>query len=354
MSEYQASLLRQLEAMKRCFGPGAARQCERVLRKLSGVRYPGVQSLIAAHDNLLFLRAFPQSEMVARLADSLLSALEPQMERLASSEGNAAALDDESVSGMAGTTVANVLTYDLAKQLTARHGSALTANWNVDECYRQMGLTLPSALPLLEDDSYVEADTPYLKWIEAASSASTSELMWLLENLGKLEVSPVERAALYAGLQVEVEWKLRRSPASRTLARGKVSNLYCHEEPLLQRQQVSLDDEMAATPLPVQRLSRREAREVFNLVQDALTVRYRELQGTTYGDDKTVLKADPGRGLQLFLWGLQADWRLPLRAYYAGIALKNGVPINYFEAIGLFEWMEVGFNTFYAYREGET
>jgi hypothetical protein len=43
-----------------------------------------------------------------------------------------------------------------------------------------------------------------------------------------------------------------------------------------------------------------------------------------------------------------------LRAYFAGFTLKNGVPINYIEAIGLFEWIEIGFNTFYAYRDGET
>jgi hypothetical protein len=34
--------------------------------------------------------------------------------------------------------------------------------------------------------------------------------------------------------------------------------------------------------------------------------------------------------------------------------LKNGVPVNYIEAIGLCEWMEVGFNTFYTFRGGET
>ncbi len=45
--------------------------------------------------------------------------------------------------------------------------------------------------------------------------------------------------------------------------------------------------------------------------------------------------------------------RLPLRAYVAGFTLKNGVPINYIEAIGLCEWMEVGFNTFYTFRGGE-
>jgi len=34
-----------------------------------------------------------------------------------------------------------------------------------------------------------------------------------------------------------------------------------------------------------------------------------------------------------------------VRFYVAGFSLKNGVPINYIEAIGLCEWIEVGFNT---------
>jgi len=53
------------------------------------------------------------------------------------------------------------------------------------------------------------------------------------------------------------------------------------------------------------------------------------------------------------LWNLPPERRLPLRAYVAGLTLKNGVPINYIEAIGLCEWMEVGFNTFYTFRGGE-
>src|SRR5258708_15432911 len=56
----------------------------------------------------------------------------------------------------------------------------------------------------------------------------------------------------------------------------------------------------------------------------------------------------------MYLWKLPAERRLPLRAYVAGLTLKNGVPVNYIEAIGLCEWLEVGFNTFYTYRHGET
>ena len=217
-----------------------------------------------------------------------------------------------------------------------------------------MGLTLPGVLPLLEDDSFVEADTPYLKWIEAASKRSQSSLVWLLDNFSRLELPSVLRTGLFSGLGVNIAWSLRNSPASRTLARNPVKKLFCHNAPLLQRKDVSLAGEIAAPQLPLNRLSRKEGRAILDMVQDAVTVRYRELQGTTYADPNTVLHSDVGRGLQLYLWGLLPEWRLPLRGYYAGFALKNGVPINYFEAIGLFEWKEIGFNTFYAYREGET
>jgi hypothetical protein len=67
-----------------------------------------------------------------------------------------------------------------------------------------------------------------------------------------------------------------------------------------------------------------------------------------------VVRADLGRGVVMHFWGLPPARRLPLRAYVAGYTLKNGVPINYIEAIGLCEWIEVGFNTFYTYRQGET
>ena len=91
-----------------------------------------------------------------------------------------------------------------------------------------------------------------------------------------------------------------------------------------------------------------------NAIREVMAVRYRELYGTTLGDPRSVVRADLGRGVVMHFWGLPANRRLPLRAYIAGYTLKNGVPINYIEAIGLCEWIEVGFNTFYTYRQGET
>ena len=350
-----AAQLKQLESMKLEYGPDCDRKCKQALASLEGATFADAESLVRFHDALLFLRAFPQSAAVVRRAEKLLTTIEPQAVELCKCPDDEQALDDEAVSGIAGTTVTNTLTFELARQLAVRHGKQLSARWNADKNYRQMGLVLPSCLPLLDDDSFVEADTPYLEWIHAASGPGRSDLQWLLDNLGAaLPVSPLVRTSLFAGLGVEIAWDLRRSSASRTLARMPVKEFFCHREPLLQRKQIALTREMASPNLPLRKLNRKDGRAILDLVQDAVTVRYRELQGTTYGDPNQVLVADVGRGVQLFLWGLRAEWRLPLRAYYAGFALKNGVPINYFEAIGLFEWMEIGFNTFYAFREGET
>jgi hypothetical protein len=350
----EATLLQQLERAKQCYGAGCAADCERLLGKLRGLHYPDVDALVQAHDNLLFLRAFPQSETVAKLCDSLLAGMQPPVERFADSSVGASVLDDERVSGIIGTTLENSWTFELARWLGQRHSGQISTEWNVEEHYRQMATVLPNCLPLLDDDSFVEADTPYLKWVETAAGGHERDLQWLCRSFDALPVTPLVRTSLYDSLGVNLRWSLGDSPASRTLARRPVSRMFVHREPLLQRRQVSLHDEMASAPRNLQKLGRDEAQAVIDMARDALAVRYRELQGSTCADPGHAFQVDAGRGVQLFLWGLDAEWRLPLRAYYAGFTLKNGVPVNYFEAIGLFEWIEVGFNTFYAFREGET
>jgi len=354
LSKVHESRLDRLHTMKRCRGAGCAKECEGLLARMRSVKFEDVDSLIQFHDTLLFLRAFPQSVKVAELCDGLLASVEPEVSRLRDSTVDTSALDDESVSGIAGTTVANAWTFELARDLVRRHAKDIAAQWNVDEGYTHMATILPEVMPLMEDDSLVEADTPYLKWVAAAAGGERHQLEWLVRSFEGLPVSARQRTSLYDALGVGLWWELGRSPASRTLARRAVPSVFCHESSLLQRKDVSLQAEMASPPLKLKKLTESKAQPIIDMARDALAVRYRELHGSTHADPKYAFQADVGRGVQLFIWGLEVEWRLPLRAYYAGFTLKNGVPINYFEAIGLFEWVEVGFNTFYAFREGET
>ena len=151
-----------------------------------------------------------------------------------------------------------------------------------------------------------------------------------------------------------MRWDMSGSSASRTLSRKPVRDFYFHCEPLIQRHQVSFTEEFARPRLPIKVLSSRDAEKALDLVKEATGVRYRELYGTANADPAWVVQANPGRGVEIYFWGLPPEKRLPLRAYLAGFTVKNGVPINYVECISLFDWTEIGFNTFPAYRDGET
>ena len=258
--------------------------------------------------------------------------------------------------GIAGTTMEDTLSFDVARWLLTRtrgrSSVKLEIAWDNFEPGRELGSTGPRILPLLADDAFVEADTPWQQWLQAAGGKRDCAA-WLISRFDKLALPPEQKAELYGSLRVPLRWALGNSAISRTLNWKPAKRTFYHNEPLISRSEVSLADELAKRPPKLTRLSRKQGEEVTELIREVMVVRYRELYGTTLGDATSVVRADLERGVTIYLWNLPPDRRLPLRAYVAGLTLKNGVPINYIEAIGLCEWMEVGFNTFYTFRGGE-
>lgn len=349
-----SSRLIQLEQCRHSYQKASASEVETLLRSFRKIQLSDSKSLIHFHDTLLFLRAFPQSVRVAELATSLLSKIGQQVLRVRDSGSDMDLFDDEKFSGMANTTLHDTPTYELARWLVQHFPAQVRATWDLEAQARQMSSSLPSFVPLIADDCFVEPDTPYLKWLTDAAGGTDRVLPWLLERIEALSLTLLQKTAFYDAFALELEFELGESTASRTHNLRRPAKLFCHHEPLITRKQVSLNDELSSGNLALRQLSRDEGEGALNMAREVLTVRYRELHGSTRGDNKSVVEAEVGRGVQLFVWGVPPKWRLPFRAYHAGFTLKNGVPVNYFEAISLCEWVEVGFNTFYAFREGET
>jgi hypothetical protein len=122
---------------------------------------------------------------------------------------------------------------------------------------------------------------------------------------------------------------------------------------LIQRRDIDLKQELIK-PCRLEKLSASQGERALDLAREASTARYRELYGFTHGDPRYVYRTELGRGVELFLMGVPAAKRLPLRAYHAAMIYKNGVPIGYFEGLSLCERMESGFNLYYTFRDGET
>jgi hypothetical protein len=349
--------LTELEACRYRFGRNEGTGVVKLLNRLDAARFPDTASLIRFHEALLFLRAFPQAPAVMRVTERILNRFHKKVEALRKAGAGMDDFDTFEVSGIAGTQMEDTLSFDVAHWLIKRMPGKVEIAWDNYEPGRQLGNTGPRFIPLLEDDAYVEADTPWRQWLEAAAGEVKNKkyatLAWLIQRFEQLPLPPQQKAELYESLRVPVRWNLENSAITRTRNWKPVPSVFYHSEPLISRSQVSLAGELARPPAQLKKLSRKQGSEVIDLIREVMLVRYRELYGTTLGDPASVVRSNVGRGVSIYLWNLPPDRRLPLRAYVAGLTLKNGVPINYIEAIGLCEWMEVGFNTFYTFRGGE-
>jgi hypothetical protein len=310
-------------------------------------------SLIRFHDLLLFFRAFPPGHATLRLVDALLARFETRVKAVLAAGADPDLFAPEEVTGIAGTVVEATFSYPMVCWLVEHHPKSISIQWDDYEREVQRAAVWPRFFPLMEEDALTEANVPYLEWLKAARGRQ-DELPWLIERFKRLPLNEKEKTALYDSLELMVRWDMSGSRASRTLARKPVRQFYFHRAPLLQRRQVSLAEELAKPRLPVKVLPWQQAEKTLDLVKEATGVRYRELYGTSIADPAWVVQANVGRGVEIYFWGLPPEKRLPLRAYLAGFTLKNGVPINYVECISLFDWTEIGFNTFPAYRDGET
>lgn len=353
------ALLADLESARNQFGRGAAGRVERLLKQIARHEFRDAKRLIRLHESLLFLRAFPQSASLVPKIEKLLDSFHERVEKLRALGADMSIFDDFDTSGIAGTTMQDTLNFEAARWLVRRIPRQVAIAWDDYEEERAWGATWPRFIPLLREDSDVEANIPWRRWLDAARGRER-DLPWLIRQFESLRSTGGQggedraRAELYDSLRIPLRWNLENLKLSRTRNWQRPRKVYVHEGPLIVRRQVSLAEELARPKPRFTRLSRQAGEAVMDLIREVMVVRYRELYGTTLGDARSVVRAELGRGVMIYFWNLPPQRRLPLRAYVAGFTLKNGVPINYIEAIGLCEWIEVGFNTFYTYRQGET
>lgn len=345
-------LLHQVEESRSRFERGEAARVVEFLSALGKRKFSDTASLIRFHEALLFLRAFPHGSEVVRQSERLLRDFSERVEQLEKLGANMDDFDPFEVAGIAGTVMQDTLSFDVMRWLVDRVPNVEIV-WDDYSEERAMGAAWPRLIPLLEEDADIEPDVPWQGWLQTAAGSKNRNLQWMVQQFAQLPASDVEKALLYDSLRLPVRWHLNNQRLSRTGNWRSERRTFFHDQPLITRAEVSLARELAQAPPVLHRLSAKQGMVVVNMAREVMLVRYRELYGMTFGDPQSVVSADVGRGVSIYLWNLYPARRLPLRAYVAGFSLKNGVPVSYFEATGLCEWMEVGFNAFYTFRGGE-
>jgi hypothetical protein len=353
-SDSLESLLDRLDELKRPRGEREFARLLKLLLRLEGRKFRDAASLIRFHESLLFMRAYPQTPEHLSRVERLLFSIKNRVDELSEAGADLSPFSEPDVSGIAGTSFSALFSYEVVRELAMLYPRQVSIDWDGYEEYERFAAVLSKFLPLIEENAYVEPRFPFLEWLHAAQARKETDLSWLVSRFEKLDVSERERAFHFNSLKVWLRWEFRNDNHSRTRMKRPVSKVFYHDAPLIERREVSLERELKEPPMTVERLSRGEGRALLDMGRTTMATRYRELHGFTYGDAGTVVRADAGRGVELFAWGVPSAWRLPTLGYTAALILKNGVPHGYAEALSLFERAETGLNLFYTFRDGES
>ncbi|HEV8134038.1 MAG TPA: hypothetical protein VGP85_05150 [Pyrinomonadaceae bacterium] len=345
-------VLNQLDQLKTQFDLRSAQRVANLLKRLNRLTVNDPDSLIRLHELLLFIRAHPHNSAVLRQADAALRTMPIRISGLLEVETDLSSLEHPDVSGIAGTSVKDTFSYPIVRWLLERRESQVDFYWDWFEDENRLAEAWPRFMPLLAEDSFVEANIPYREWLRNARGRR-DEVAWLLDRFSTLPVSEPEKAELYDAQKLYVRWRFNYGD-SRTGLRHRRGKLFFHDAPMIVRRDVNLREHLLKPVARLTKLSAKDGKQAIDLARAASTVRYRELYGFTNGDPKSVYSAELGRGVELLINVLPPEKRLPLRAYHSAMIYKNGVPIGYFEGLSLFERMESGFNLYYTFRDGET
>jgi hypothetical protein len=265
--------LTELEAFRYRFGRDQAARVVKLLKSLHAGSFPDSPSLIRFHEALLFLRAFPQGPSVVRVTERILNSFHKKVEALRKAGADMDNFDTLEVSGIAGTQMEDTLSFDVANWLIniRRMPGKVEIAWENYDPGRELGTIGPRFIPLLEDDGYVEADTPWRRWLEAAAGKKRVPA-WLISRFEQLPLPAPQKAELYESLRVPLRWSLENSVISRTRNWKPVRSFFVHTTPLIRRSRVSLDAELARRPPRLTRLSRKQGEQVMDLIREVMLV----------------------------------------------------------------------------------
>lgn len=277
------------------------------------------------------------------------------MVALARDGADLSALDGFETSGIAGTSIAMDFSWGMARWLARRHPRAVSLSEDGGDASDRLGATLPRFLPFLEERSLVDSGVDVRTWLEAALPRGTRDggLRFLVDRLDALPWDDAAKGELWDSLGLLVRWALGAKGPSRTFLRLPAGRPFVDAGPLVVRRDVSIAGSCASAPSP-RRVTRADGERFLDAARAAVGVRYRELYSFTWGNPADVFVADCGRGLAVWCCGLLPERRLPLRAGYGFLLVRNGVPVGYGDAYALGDRLDLSFNVFYAFREGES
>ena len=332
------------------FDEGSAARKSVALARCASRAFEDPATLVAYHDCLLCLLAYPQTPALRAAARAELARVAQGARRMAArgAARSRAKLDN---TGIAWTPVTINFGWDIARWLARRFAKRAEID-SFDDDGGALAAILAVALPAIESE-LVAASEDSAALLEAASAGHRgTRLEWLVAAFERLRCDDALRAQLFDTLRAYIVIDPAASMLSRTFVRGLPARTFYHRDGLVRAIDLAA---LLEEPLPApRRLTQRAREHAVDAARAMLAALGRETDAIalTYADG--VAWHEVGRGIAVALYAMEPARRSPLDSHIGMMLFKNGIPVGYGGGWPFAGTCRIGVNIFAAFRGGES
>lgn len=340
------SALRALEKRYNVYGDGSAGEKAALLERLAGAELASARDVLALHEVLCFLRAYPDDERVLVAVERMLDGFSRRRD-LRRFRGE---LED---SGIAGTVTAFPFFARPALRLAERWGDRIAIDWRSFENASRLERWLPHLALYAERATFDEPALSPRAWLRRFKGEGETDAAFLVRRVHTLAAEEPLLATLYDDLDPPLRLSPGPDTPSRTREKHPGMRVTFQTRPLV-RARPDLAAAVKRAPRAVAAVVGSEAEALIELARDTMIPRQRDLEVFAYANPEDVRLVDAGDGLMFACIGVLPERRSLLEAVYAFLMLKNGVAVGYALCTALFRSSEIAYNVFETFRGGET
>ena len=346
--------LAAVSALRACanrFGAEAAAHKLALLRACSSGAVVDPDVLLAYHDCLLFLLAYPESAQLHALTRRELLRVSLAARAIVEN-GKARMRSRLANSGVAWAPMTIAFGHDIARWLATRYSPYAEID-SFDTAGAPLAQLLRHALPPLEFELLATAEADSAAFLAQASDGHRStRLSWLVAQIARLPCSDDLREHLFDSLHAYVTINPGASPLSRTFVRGPATKTFFHRDGLRRVDDASmlLREPLAAMPT----LSHVERSHLLDAGRAMLASLGRETDALAAATPEGIEYHVLDRGIAVALYTMAPGRRLPLDSHVGFMLFKNAVPVGYGGAWPFLGTAKVGINIFAPFRGGES
>lgn len=321
-----------------------------LLHKIASCKIHNPKIIFEYHQLLLFHLAYPQSK-------ELLNTAQHELNRMAA-EAQAGFYGTNKLvklqltnTGIANTQINVSFSFHFVKWLVTEFREAISL-FSIDAGDTIVEQVLSACLQPVSRDLIADKMLSPLQMIHRLKKSGKDDLKFLVQLFDGLDCSPEIRDALWDSMKIFVTWKLHEHAPSLTNAKSPDRKIFFQRKSLIKS--FDFKTEIGNELPPSVKLNGSERKQLIIAARGVLSMFLRETDPVTYVDERDVELFDAGRGIDIALYPMIAERRLPLESYIGYVAFRNRIPVAYGGGWIFLHRSKIGINVFPAFRGGES